>query len=159
AHSPPSPVRCGCPPIPHPARMRKLLASLLLALTLASPAFAQTLLSNLPPNTVVGRTGISTGPAQAIPFSILTGGLLQAMTGDLTCSIAGFGTTPPAAVTGAKIAAGTVANSNLASMAAGTHKCRTVSNGTGAPQDCSWPVVNVMDAPFGAVGDGSTDDT
>src|SRR5258708_4251496 len=32
---------------------------------------------SLPPNTVVGRTGISAGPAQAIPFAILTSNLLN----------------------------------------------------------------------------------
>jgi hypothetical protein len=62
-------------------------------------------------------------------------------------------------VTGGNIASATVANSNLANMPAGTHKCRETGNGTGAPQDCSYPIINVMDAPYSATGNGSTDDT
>lgn len=53
--------------------MKRILAGLL-ALFLAAPAVAvaQPNLSSLPSNTVVGRLGIGTGPAQAIPFGTLT---------------------------------------------------------------------------------------
>jgi len=58
------------------------------------------------------------------------------------------------ALTGSGIASGTVANSNLANMAAHTVKCRDATAG-GAPQDCSYPTINVID--YGAVADDSTD--
>jgi hypothetical protein len=65
----------------------------------------QTLPQTLPPNSAVGRLG-SSGPAEAIPFTTLTGNLLSAVSGDLrcsasgTCSLNGSGIklSPPAAV-------------------------------------------------------------
>lgn len=59
--------------------MRKLIAALLLALV-PSLAVAQGITpfpQTLPPNTAVGRLGVSSGPAQAIPFSVLGPLLLQ----------------------------------------------------------------------------------
>src|SRR5262245_54859967 len=54
--------------------MKKALIGLFLLAGLASAA-AQPLPTTLPPNTVVGRLGITAGPAQAIPFSVLTSSL------------------------------------------------------------------------------------
>jgi hypothetical protein len=48
------------------------------------------------------------------------------------------------------IPAGTVVNSNLANMAAGTVKCQPAGGNAGAPKDCSYPSVNVVD--YGASG-------
>lgn len=98
---------------------------LVAALTLwAAPAFAQ--VPNLPPNTVLGRTGISAGPAQAIPLTTLqslltlttplpSGQILigsaanlstpQAISGDCTIIPAGVITCPKPAV---NLAAGNV---------------------------------------------------
>jgi hypothetical protein len=53
------------------------LAAALLALLLAAPAGAQVNPQNLPANSVVGRLGVGPGPAQAVPFSILTNQLLS----------------------------------------------------------------------------------
>lgn len=57
--------------------MNRLLAGLL-ALFLAAPAVAvaQPNLSNLPAQSVVGRLGIGSGPAQAIPFAALGSALI-----------------------------------------------------------------------------------
>lgn len=60
-------------------------------------------------------------------------------------------------VTGAGIAAATVANSNLANMAAGTFKCRVPGGSAGAPTDCNYPTVNAID--FGADPTGAADST
>jgi hypothetical protein len=48
------------------------------------------------------------------------------------------------------IPAGTVANSNLANMAAGMVKCQPAGGSAGAPKDCSYPSINVVD--YGASG-------
>jgi hypothetical protein len=48
------------------------------------------------------------------------------------------------------IPAGTVANSNLANMAAGMVKCQPAGGSAGAPQDCSYPTINAVD--YGASG-------
>lgn len=50
--------------------LKSALAGLLALLTVA-PAAAQVNLNNLPTHTVVGRSGTTTGPAQAIPFDTL----------------------------------------------------------------------------------------
>lgn len=49
---------------------KALFAAVLAAFSFALPAAAQ-FPANMPPNTVYGRSGISTGPGQAIPFSII----------------------------------------------------------------------------------------
>lgn len=49
------------------------------------------------------------------------------------------------ALTGGGIASGTVANSNLANMAAGAIKCRPSGSGTGAPSDCTWSIIHAAD--------------
>lgn len=66
-------MRCGVWPVAHSPRMNRLLAGLV-ALFLAAPAVAvaQVNLSNLPAGSVVGRSQLGTGPAQAIPFANLT---------------------------------------------------------------------------------------
>jgi hypothetical protein len=61
-------------------------------------------------------------------------------------------------ITGGNIASATVANSNLANMAAGTVKCNSTSS-NGPPQDCNYPLYNVRDPAFGAIPDGTTDNT
>src|SRR6267142_2647442 len=53
--------------------MRKIILGLLAVVLLGSAVSDAQLVpfpQSLPPNTVVGRTGISAGPAQAIPFSV-----------------------------------------------------------------------------------------
>src|SRR5882672_7485031 len=60
--------------------MRKIILGLLAVVLLGSTVGNSQLVpfpQSLPPNTVVGRTGISAGPAQAIPFAILTSNLLN----------------------------------------------------------------------------------
>src|SRR5215475_12080968 len=47
------------------------LAGLVLAVSVTADAQVVPFPQSLPPNTVIGRTGISAGPAQAIPFSVL----------------------------------------------------------------------------------------
>lgn len=49
---------------------KALFAAVLAAFSFALPAAAQ-FPANMPPNTVYGRSGISTGPGQAIPFSVI----------------------------------------------------------------------------------------
>lgn len=49
---------------------KALFAAVLAAFSFALPASAQ-FPANMPPNTVYGRSGISTGPGQAIPFSVI----------------------------------------------------------------------------------------
>jgi hypothetical protein len=63
--------------------MKRILFSLALWCATTLSAFAQLspFPNSLPPNSVVGRTGISAGPAQAIPFSILTQGLVGSGSG------------------------------------------------------------------------------
>lgn len=53
--------------------MMRLLKTAVLCFLLGSPAFAQQpgFPQLMPPNTVYGRSGISTGPGQAIPFSVI----------------------------------------------------------------------------------------
>src|SRR5262245_46553986 len=64
--------------------MRKFILALLAALTL-SPASAQVPFpQTLPANTVFGRLGISAGPGQAIPFSLLTNNLVTSVFGFTT---------------------------------------------------------------------------
>lgn len=69
--------------------MKRILAAAL-ALFLAAPAVAQVVPNNLPANTVVGRLGIGSGPAQAIPFAVigaqLSGTTAITGTGDVTLS-------------------------------------------------------------------------
>lgn len=50
--------------------MKRIINALLLGTALTQSCWAQPL-PNIPPNTVLGRTGIITGPAQAIPFAQL----------------------------------------------------------------------------------------
>ncbi len=95
-----------------------------------NPQFPQT----LPPNTVVGRSGISAGPAQAIPFAALTPGLLAAASGDFACTLS------PSTCT---INAGVVGNSKLANMAANTIKCNPTGS-SAVSQDCISPVVTSL---------------
>lgn len=52
-----------------------------------------------------------------------------------------------------------IVNGTLANMAAGTHKCRETGNGAGAPQDCSYPTISVVDAPYSADPTGTNDST
>lgn len=94
-----------------------LLATLLLLAGLAPAASQQT----LPANTVLGRLGIGPGPAQAIPFSVLTGNLLlSVITGDCTVSASNVitctrinGTTVTTSITSARLIGGTTASSTL----------------------------------------------
>jgi hypothetical protein len=60
--------------------MKKLIVGFLALFALGSTVTAQT----LPPNTVVGRLGIGPGPAQAIPFAVLTSNLFGSL-----CTIGG----------------------------------------------------------------------
>lgn len=53
----------------HSARMRFLKAMIALSLLLGATNAVRAQGQTLPPNTVLGRTGISPGPAQAIPFA------------------------------------------------------------------------------------------
>jgi hypothetical protein len=55
----------------HSSRMRFLEAIIALGLFLGATAHARAQTQTLPPNTVLGRTGITPGPATAIPFSTL----------------------------------------------------------------------------------------
>jgi hypothetical protein len=73
--------------------MTKLKAAIagIISLVATTAALAQTFPQTLPPNTVVGRTGISSGPAQAIPFTTLRNQLgfnfLQSGTGAVSRTI------------------------------------------------------------------------
>lgn len=51
--------------------MTRILAAALVWLGLGLSTFAQPFPQFMPPNTVYGRSGISTGPGQAIPFSVI----------------------------------------------------------------------------------------
>jgi hypothetical protein len=72
--------------------MKKIAIAVLLALAALGGAQAQTQYpQTLPSNSVWGRTGIGSGPGQAIPFAIFTGNLLQSLSaGNLTCSASGI---------------------------------------------------------------------
>lgn len=84
---------------------------------------------------------------------------MPALTGDVTSTAGTVATTISAgAVTGGKIASNTVANSNLANMAAQTHKCNSAAI-SGSPQDCNLPTFDVKDPAFGAVCNGATTDS
>lgn len=72
--------------------MRKLLALLSLLLCLA-PAAAQQFPMTLPANTVYGRLGIGSGPAQAIPFSRL----IQALRENTPLNAVSYGADPTGA--------------------------------------------------------------
>lgn len=102
------------------------------------PQFPQ----NLPANTVVGRSGITAGPAQAIPFSQI-----------FPLVVGSVGT-------------GSVTNAMLANMPADTFKCNVTAS-SAPPTDCTVAQtkgtlsveVSIQDPPFGAKCDGVTDDT
>lgn len=101
--------------------MRKIILGLLATLALLAglaPAASQ---QTLPANTVLGRLGIGPGPAQAIPFSVLTGNLvLSVLTGDCTVSAANIitctrinGTAVTTSVTSARLIGGATASSTM----------------------------------------------
>jgi hypothetical protein len=77
--------------------MNRLLAATGLLLSLAPASFAQQFPVTLPPNTVIGRLA-TTGPAEAIPFAVFTGGMFAAVTGDCT-----FSSSPAGVITCTKI--------------------------------------------------------
>jgi hypothetical protein len=67
--------------------MRKIILGLLAVVLLGSTVGNSQLVpfpQSLPPNTVVGRLGISAGPAQAIPFAILSSNLSTSIFGFTT---------------------------------------------------------------------------
>lgn len=53
---------------------------------------------------------------------------------------------------------GQVVNTQLSNMATHTAKCNSTS-GAGSPQDCNYPVFNVKDPAYGALCNGSNDDS
>lgn len=69
------------------------------------------------------------------------------------------GSIPAGSITGSLIASGTVANSNLSNMAAGTAKCRPLGASTGVPEDCSYRIISITDAPYSADPTGVADST
>lgn len=65
-------------------RLRTALYAALLSVLTVAPALAQQFPQTLPANTVVGRLGISPGPAQAIPFASFSANFLNGL-----CTTAG----------------------------------------------------------------------
>jgi len=101
--------------------------------------------------TVPGTTGlpwVSNGTGADPAYQALTAVGIAAAT--ITSTQVASGT-----ITGGNIASATVANSNLANMANQTMKCNSAA-GSGPPQDCNYPVVNIADPAYGAVGNGVT---
>lgn len=145
--------------------MRKLTAALLLALTLATPAAAQVQVpQTLPASSVWGRTGIGSGPGQAVPFSILSANLFLGLPAHGVVISEGSGTPPTsvapgatglplvsngasadpgyAALTAAGIAAATITGTQIASNTVANSNLATVPPSTvkgsiagGAPSD------------------------
>lgn len=69
--------------------LRAIIAAIFALLPVAAQAQPSVFPPTLPPNSVVGRLNTGSGPAQAIPFAILTGNLLSTISGDCTATLAG----------------------------------------------------------------------
>lgn len=103
--------------------MRQISKLAVFALGFLPAVAAAQVPQTLPPNTLVGRLGVTPGPAQAIPFAtaakILNGALIITINGTV-CNVGGVCTVPAAAgsLTGLSLASNVV-NSSLTGAAGG----------------------------------------
>jgi hypothetical protein len=113
--------------------MRKTLAGLIFTLLALFPAIAsaQINLSNLPPNTVVGRQGIPSqgGAAQAIPFSVLLNNLAA------PCSTTSAGLVPASGGGTANFLRADCTFANPMPLLANGHILANATGATGPAQD------------------------
>ncbi len=137
----------------------------------ASTAFVQSAIGGLIP-LPNGKLLIGSASGFAVAHA-LSGDCTVTNAGVMTCTKTGGVLFAPSATTdttnasnitsgtllSALIANGSLANAKLANMAPGTVKCQPAGGTSGAPIDCSQPVINVTDPPYNATGNGATDDT
>jgi hypothetical protein len=125
----------------------------------ASTAYADRASSGTVTGAVTGLTGdvAATGPGNVtatIQPGAVTSGKLG--TGAAATNVGTLGGQLTGTLPNPSIASGTVTNSNLANMAAGTYKCRGIGNGSGSPLDCTHLVYDVTDVPYSADPTGTT---
>src|SRR5712664_2152740 len=151
--------------------MKKILLALLLSTSPAAAQFATTT-TTAPTGDSTNRIASTSFVQQNIAsptnlssafdsaFCATRGSLVERSATGWACSIPGTSGLPWVSNgAGADPAYQALTNSGLANMAAGTVKCRETGNGTGAPQDCGYPVINITDAPYNADPTGSADST
>lgn len=81
-----------------------------------------------------------------------TPGVTSVTAGDTSLTIS-----PTTGAVVAQVATAGVTNAKMANMAAGTVKCKPLGASAGAPQDCGYTTINVLDAPYNADPTGAAD--
>lgn len=114
----------------------------------ASTSYADRASSGAVTGAVTGLNGdvAATGPGNAAA-TIQPGAVTSAKmaTGAASTNVGALGGQLSGTLPNPNIASGTVTNTNLANMVAGTVKCNPAGGSTGAPRDCSQPAINVLD--------------
>jgi hypothetical protein len=126
----------------------------------SGPPSAPSFRALVPADVPIGSTLDSIGSTRGsiLERGASTWGIVTPGTSGLPWVSNGTGADPGyQALTGGGIASGTVANSNLVNMAAGTVKCEPGAGGTGAPQDCSYATAGLPNSvkAAGALGNSN----